>query len=223
MDRLRVSRDRRDAGLTLTELLVSMGIFTIVLAVFMSGLLVMTRSTVRAQDVTDAGDAVRKAFQTMDKQIRYASSINRPGTGAGGAHYVEFITTDLPDGQDPLCTQWRFDPDARTLDFRTWRDVPHPVRSGWRVVATDVRNDLTGSSPELPFVLKTAGGTYTRQQLVVSFDVGRGDAGPDETVGADVSTTFVARNSSYLSPSNDDLDGDGASDTPVCTSGLERP
>lgn len=223
MRRARALPRDRDAGLTLTELLVSMGIFTIVLVVFMGGLLTMTRSTVRAQDVTDAGDALRKAFQTMDREIRYSSSINLPGTGPSGAHYVEFITTERPDDQEPLCTQWRYDPSARTLQVRTWLDVPSATRGGWRMIATDVRNDVTGTSPRLPFVVKTAGGTFTRQQLEVNLDVGRGDPGPGQTTGADVATTFVARNSSYQSPSNADLDGDGQSDTPVCATLLERP
>src|SRR5690606_23012710 len=111
----------------------------------------------------------------------------------------------------------------RTLQVRTWRDIPTATRTDWNTIATDVRNDLSGSSPNLPFVLNAAGGTETRQQLVVSFDVGRGAAGADATTGADVGTVFVARNSSESSPSNADLNLDHVSDTPVCSSHLERP
>lgn len=213
-------RWRGDAGLTLTELLVSMGIFTVILTIFISGMISMTRSTVRAQDITDAGDAVRLAFQTMDKQIRYSSSINFPGVGGSGSHYVEFITTAQPDGAAPLCTQWRYDPTARTLGYRTWRDVATGSRSDWRVVAFDVRNDLTGATPDNPFTLVRANASYLRQQLVVSVDAGRSATGGP---GADIGTTFVARNSSQASPSNLDVNLDSVSDTPVCTSHLERP
>lgn len=213
----------RDAGISLMELIVSMAIFTVVIAVFMSGLLVMTQGAVRAQDVTDAGDAARKSFQTMDKQIRYASSINLPGVGASGAHYVEFLTTAVPDGGDPLCTQWRYDPTARVLEYRTWRDLPTGGPSAWRHIAGDVRNQLTGAAAQPPFVLERAGATTTRQKLLVTIDVGRGPAGADQVVGADVATAFVARNSSDASPSNADLNLDGVSDTPVCTTHLERP
>lgn len=212
-----------DSGLTLMELIVAMGIFTVVLVVFMSGLLTMTSSTVRAQDVTDAGDDLRRAFQTMDKQIRYASSINSAGKGASGAHYVEFLTTAVEEGEKPLCTQWRFDPTARTLGFRTWRDVPTGSPGPWRVVATDVRNPVTGPTASPPFRTQFAKDSLLRQQLVVQLDIGRGDAGTDQVVGADVATVFVARNSSTASPSNADLDQDGVSDTFVCTSHLERP
>lgn len=216
-------REDREAGVSLMELVVAMGIFTIVIAVFMGGLLTMTRGAVRAQDVTDSGDALRKTFQTMDKQIRYASSINFPGVGASGSHYVEFLTTAVPDGGDPLCTQWRFDPTARTLEFRTWRDVPASTRSGWHNIASDVRNELSGAGAVPPFVLLPAGSSTTRQRLDVNVDIGRGAAGADEVIGADVGTAFVARNSSDASPSNADLNLDGVSDTLVCTSHLERP
>ncbi|WP_182111189.1 MULTISPECIES: type II secretion system protein J [unclassified Actinotalea] len=213
----------RDGGLTLIELLVSMGIFTVVLVVFMSGLISMTTSTVRAQDVTNAGDAVRSAFQTMDKQIRYADAVNRPGVGASGSYYLEFRTGAQPDGLAPLCTQWRLDPTARTLAYRTKRDVPSAPVSPWRTIATDVRNPLSGPDKNMPFRFEAAGGASARQSVTVSLDVGRGAAGPDAVTGADMGTVFVARNSSYASPSNPDLDSDGISDTPVCGNPLERP
>lgn len=208
--------------MSLMELIVSMAIFLVVLTVFVSGLLSMSQATVRAQAVTNAGDAVRASFQTMDKQIRYASSINFPGAGGSGSLYVEFITEAQPDGQDPLCTQWRYDPTARTLAYRTWRDVTSGTVSAWRVVATDVRN-ATGATPDPPFQLVPAGTSYVRQQLVVNVDAGRGAAGPQALTGADVQTVFVARNSSTTSLSNLDMNGDGSSDNPVCTSHLERP
>jgi len=216
-------RQEREAGFTLTELIVSMSIFLVVLTVFISGLISMSRATMRAQDVTDAGDSVRAAFQTMDKQVRYASSINFPGTGTSGSYYVEFITEAQPDGQDPLCTQWRYDPTARTLAYRKWRDVSGGTVSPWLNVASDVRNTLGGASPNPPFTLVRAGASYVRQELVVSVDAGRGAEGANAVIGADIGTVFVARNSSASSQSNADTNSDNVSDTPVCTSHLERP
>lgn len=215
-------RAARDAGLTLIELLVSMGIFSVVVVVFMGGLVSMTRSTTRTEQVTDAGDATRRTFQTMDKQIRYASSINFPGVGPSGAHYVEFLTTARPDGAPPLCTQWRMDPTARVIQSRTWPDVVGGTRTPWRTVATDVRNVLSGPGAAPPFVLKPVAGTSVRQQLVVTVDVGRGDAATGSATGADIRTVFVARNSSYLSPSNVP-DATGQSITKICNGLWERP
>lgn len=219
------TRDRaeREAGVSLMELVVSMAIFLVVLTVFISGLISMSQATVRAQGVTNAGDAVRGAFQAMDKQIRYAASINYPGKGPSGSQYVEFVTDAQPDGQPSLCTQWRYDPTARTLAYRTWRDVVSGTASSWRPVAFDVRNAMGGATPNPPFRLIPAGASYVRQQLVVTVDAGRGTAGANAVTGADVATIFVARNSSNSSQSNSDLNGDGTSDSPVCSSHLERP
>jgi len=213
-------QESRDAGFTMTELLTSMFIFAVIISIFLAGMVSMTSSTVRAQDVSDAGDSVRLAFQTLDKQIRYADSINSPGVGSSGAHYVEFLTSAQEDGLLPLCTQWRYDPTAATLSYRTWRDAPTGTVSEWRMVADDMRNDLSGATPDKPFVLLFAASAQLRQELVVSLSSGRtGEIG----TGADIGTRFVARNSSVQSLSNHDTNGDGISDVFVCSSHLARP
>ena len=208
-----------DSGFTLTELIVAMSIFAIIITIFLSGMVSMTSATVRAQDVANAGDSVRLAFQMLDKQIRYAESINSPGVGGSGAHYVEFLTSSQRDGELPLCTQWRYQPTDRSLAYRTWRDVPTGTVSGWRVIAVNMRNDLSGSPPDTPFVLLFADAAQVRQELKVSFNAGRTVTGEP---GADIGTRFVARNSSEQSVSNADDNGDGVSDTLVCSSHLER-
>lgn len=205
-----------DSGLSLVELLVAMGIFTVVISVFTAALVTMTQGTAHTQSVADAGDAARKAFQRMDKQVRYAAAINRPGAGTSGARYVEFRTAAVPAGTSPFCTQWKLDPVAQTLEVRTWADVPGATQSGWNTIVTEVRNDLAAG--EEPFAFAQADADVLHQTLHVVLRVGRGS-----TAGADVSTTFVARNSSADVLSNLDTDGDGQSDTPVCTSASGRP
>lgn len=217
MSRLRAAVRRRtgdDAGMSLVELIVSMGIFTIVISIFMAGVAGMARSTARAQAVGDAGDAVRNVFQRMDREFRYAAAINRPGQGGVGTYYVESLTTAVPVGLNPLCTQWRYVTATRTLEMRSWRTGAASAGS-WRIMADDVRNDLTDPARR-PFAFTPAGPVYQRQQLRVLLDVGPGPAGPNERVGAELDSTFVARNSSTSSQSNRDDDANGQSDTPVC-------
>lgn len=216
----RSGQAKPDQGMGVIELVTAMAIFSVVLVVFIGGLISMARTTARATSVADASDDLRRTFHALDKQVRYSSSINRPGTGSSGSWYVEFVATALPDGQESLCTQWRFDPTAQTLAYRTWRDVSVATVSDWKVVAYDLTNDIAGG--DLPFVFDAAGGVYNRQRLTVSMQV-TADSGPAGEVKSDVETVFVARNSSYLSPSNPDLDSDGISDTPVCASHLDRP
>ncbi len=214
------SRKPHDAGVSVVELLISMMIFSVVIGVFAGGLIVMARSTARTSEVTDASNSLRTTFQHLDRQIRYASSINSPGVGGSGSWYVEFITTSVPEGEVPRCTQWRFDPTAETMAYRTWRDVPSSSVSEWRIVAEGMRNDV--GAGDLPFVFHPANGVYTRQSLDVAVYVAS-DPNPGGDIDADIGTTFVARNSSTESPSNPDLNNDGVSDTLVCTSHLSRP
>jgi prepilin-type N-terminal cleavage/methylation domain-containing protein len=205
----------RDAGVTLVEFMVAMMIFTVVIAVFMGGLVVMTRSTARAQAVAEAGDDVRLAFQRMDKQVRYASAINRPGAGPSGAVYVEFRTTAVQPGDDPFCTQWRYVPSQGLLQVRSWDDVGAASPGAWNTLIDDVRN----TSDEAPFTFVPADDQRLHQQLRVHLLVG-----PYDRAGAESQTTFVARNSSADSSTNADMSpADGQSDTRVCISTGGRP
>lgn len=202
--------------MTLVELLVAMGIFTVVVVVFMAGIVVMTKSTARAQSVGDAGDAALKVFQRFDKQVRYASSINGAGAGTtSGTYYVEYLVSAVEAGQSPICYQWQYSATARTLAVRSWKDVAPRTPSAWSTVATNVRNDLSQAA-ERPFVFKPADPINLRQQLVVHLDIGPGAAGATARKGAEIDSVFVARNSSSASPSNVDNNADGLSDNPVC-------
>jgi hypothetical protein len=204
--RSRARREGADSGLTVVEFIVAMLIFSAVIAVFMGGLVIMTRSTATTQAV---------AFQRMDKQVRYASAINRPGSGASGAVYVEFRTTAVEAGSSPTCTQWRYVPADGVLQVRSWVDTGGAPPATWRTLIDDVRNGVD----EPPFGFVAADGTHLYQQLQVHLQVG-----PGERAGAESRTTFVARNSSIDSSTNTDTSpADGQSDTRVCISTGGRP
>lgn len=226
MTRFRAALRRRtseyESGMTLVELLVSMGILTVIVGIFMGGVVVMTKDTSRAQGVSNAGDAARKVFQRMDKEIRYSSSINRPGAGATtGTYYVEYLISAVDAGQQPLCTQWRYTASTRKLDVRTWRVQATPVVSAWNTMAINVRNDLSVVS-QRPFVFTPAGSTYQKQQLRVFLDMGPG-AGATSKAGAQLDSFFIARNTSGSSQSNaESASVPGQSANPVC-SGPGRP
>lgn len=208
--------------MSLVELLVSMGIFMTIVSVFMAGVVIMTKNTTRAQAVGDSGDAVRKVFQRLDKDVRYAAAINRPGAGAAGTYYVEYLTTAVDTGLKPLCTQWRYTASTRKLEVRTWRTIAVPTPTAWRTMATNVRNDLTVVA-QRPFEFTAAGAMFRKQQLRVYLDVSPGATGATARKGAQLDSVFVARNSSELSQSNADAaPADGLSDTPVCP-GPGRP
>ena len=134
-----IEQRRDDAGISIVELLIAMAIFVTVIVVFMAGVVVMTKNTVRSQVTIDAGDDVRRVFQVIDKQVRYADAINRPGAGGGGRMYVEFRTpATVAASGVTTCTQWRWDPATELLadphvDRRRRRTLP-----AFRTVATDI-------------------------------------------------------------------------------------
>jgi type II secretory pathway pseudopilin PulG len=200
--------------MSLIELLVAMGIFVVVIAVFMSGVVSMTRVTARAQGVSDATTSARKVLDRFDKQVRYATAVNSPGSGVSGAYYVEYLAPAQDAGAAPYCAQWQYDPTGHTMSIRTWTDSATPSPSPWNVIATNVRNAATNP----PFVFTFASDSLQRQQLTVTLDIGSATK-----AGAQVSTTYVARNSSVNTQSNLDANADLASDSPVCQSGVGRP
>jgi len=206
-------RGERDEGISLIELIVALGIFSTVVAIFMAGVVVMTRNTVRSQVVSDSGDALRVTFQRLDKQVRYADAINFEGAGAGGAQYVEFRTpaTVAPSGVT-TCTQWRWDPATKVLQYRMWAQSDATLPS----FTTIAKNVVAGTAP-YPFDMVPASPTHPRQSLKVTL-VASVD---DRTVTT--ASEFVARNSSVESAGNADTNGDGISDVPACWRSGVRP
>ena len=221
MNRLREALRRRgdDSGMSLTELIVAMGIFSVVVVIFMAGVVVMTKNTARAQAVGDSGDAALKIFQRLDKEVRYSSGINAGGAGTtAGTYYVEYLITAVDAGTQPKCVPWRNAAATHKRHRRTCPNVAAPTASAWLTMATTVRNDLTDTT-QRPFVFQKADDTNVNQRLVVHLDLGYGAANGKR--GASIDSVFVARNTSKLSQSNN-LNGAGANVTPVCNQ-LGRP
>jgi len=109
----------RDEGATLVELLVAFGIFAILLAIVTAATLSMFQSSRKQASQGDDLDASRKVIELLDKQVRYANAITTPGTGPSGDTYVEWRTGNI--GLQQTCTQWRYDPTANQLAYRSWR------------------------------------------------------------------------------------------------------
>lgn len=216
--RLRRLRETRDSGMTLTELIVSMGIFTAVLMVFMAAVVSMSQTTVRAQVTSDAASQLRTVFQRLDKELRYASEINVPGI-SNGDMYVEYLVPVSTANAEELCVQWRLQPSTQELQRRDWPlDAPDQV-SQWSTLVTDVQNDLSDSA-QAPFESHLAGPSldskvYLQQRLDVYLDTGVSTASSSRG-GGQLDVSFVALNSSVNS---DTQDGDT-----VCLSGaVQRP
>jgi prepilin-type N-terminal cleavage/methylation domain-containing protein len=212
--------DQRDAGFSLLELMIALGIFTIFIAMFLAAVVSLSRGTVRARLTTETASGISIVFQNIDRQVRYADSINFPGTGPSGARYIEFRTPASSTKENVTrCTQWRYVPNTGRLESRQWSDVAGAVRPAW---STKLSNVISVSGAKYPFemVPATQAGT-SKQQLVLTIEAGNPSAA--DKSGSSVTTRFVARNSSITSMSNNDSILPGASNTPVCTVPGDRP
>jgi type II secretory pathway pseudopilin PulG len=169
-------------------MLVAMGLMSILIAIFMAGIVQMTKSAVRVQNVNNSTDEARRAFDRLDRQLRYASAVNTPGK-TGNDWYVEFLTTATGTAT-AQCTQWRLVNSTHQLQYRTWA-VASATASGWTTVASNVVNN---PATQPPFTLTAADTTYTKQQVALYLKVSNGQPG-----GAEVSARFIARNSSTAS------------------------
>ena len=195
-----------DHGFSLVELAVAMAVTSLLLAAVGAALVAVIGAYGRVQDTSLAADRGRVLLDRFDRDLRQVSAINRPGS-VGGRVYVEYETDVADTGIPSTCTQWRLDTAAKRLDVRTW-PATATTAPAFVPAASGVANDPV---TQPPFGFAPAGGDAVHQQLTVTLRLAlaRGQALTRATV--------TARNSSPASPSNADADGDGASDTPVCT------
>jgi len=209
-----------------------MAMFVVLLSVCAGAITTMTRTVSKSQGLADSSAEVRRAFDQMDRQMRYADALNPP-TLVGTTWYVELRTS--ADGDDdgmPTCTQWRLVGDTDELQVRTW-EVQGTTASGltpWATVARRIVND-PADSDERPFTFAAAGSRLPalggvsaesttlesktlRQRLRVRL---LSTADGPEPGSAESVVDFSARNSSTTSETNPDANNDGVPNVAVCT------
>lgn len=205
-----------DDGFTLVELIVAIGVFTLFIGLILSTTVTLSQSAVRSRLIAETSNATITLFGALDRQARYADSINFPGVGSSGARYIEFRTpANSAASGVTTCTQWRYLPAEGRIESRSWADIGGATPTPWSTKMSDV---LDGDDADYPFALVPAD-LSTPQKLVVSIRSGVEHL----EAGSTMTTTFVARNSSIQSPSNVDADNNKVSDTPVCLATGDRP
>src|SRR3954469_8563166 len=162
-------RRHGDAGYTLTELLVSMGIFALLLALVAAATTTMFKSLWKQTGQTDNLDNSRKVIALLDKQVRYANAINTPGTGSDGNLYVDWRSGNL--NQQQTCYQWRVVSSSKQLQYRTWLPPlfggSTPAATSWVTVGTGV--SASGATPIFSITPPTSALTPTHEYLTVTF------------------------------------------------------
>lgn len=190
-------RPSSEEGLTLVELVVAMGILSIVIVVFSTTLSAMQRAVVE-QEVRDTmGNQARLALQTIDRQVRSGNILYSPGTevdpisGATGAGYMMrvYTQTNFPTN-GAHCALWLIDAQQQ-LKYRWWPANQPEDASDWRVITDGVVNRAAGVPV---FSLSGTGRTMTVTFLV------NADYEDRPSATQRFSASLTGRNTSYGYP-----------------------
>jgi type II secretory pathway pseudopilin PulG len=188
-------RERDDAGVTLIDVVISMTIMSVFLAMFTTGILQIYRGTNKTEAITSAQSQLNVVFLRLDKEIRYAAGISVPNvTTTGGYYFEEYLTTNTGTN---TCTQMRFDPIGTQLTRRTWTEGTTPlVPSAWVPLVSSVNATGGGS----PFALLAADSTYNFQRLRLKLTAVFGVGVNSASKAIDI--TFSALNTSLTTSSD---------------------
>ncbi|WP_175987805.1 prepilin-type N-terminal cleavage/methylation domain-containing protein [Microbacterium tenebrionis] len=204
-----------ERGYSLIELIIAMGIFSIFLAMFIGGIVAVSRATNDARTDAQTSSAIGISLQRLERSVRYADAINRPGT-VGHRAYVEWRTSAVSASSGvETCSQLRYNSDDGTVALRTWKASASPATGTWGVILRDVRGAATTTYPFS--VVAAAGGISNYQGLTVHVI-----AGTSDSAGTETTTTIYAKNSSFDSISNA-VGTNGQSANPVCAGTGYRP
>jgi hypothetical protein len=188
-------KGRSDAGVTHVELLVGMTIMTIFMSMFTASVVMMYKSTSKAEAIGNTASQLSMAFTRLDKSVRYASAITEPAQGADNNWYVEWLSTFSGTAQ---CTRIRLNVAAGQLQQRTWTvdsSGSPSAPSDWIPLASNLQ---TGGASDPQPLTRVSDPNVPYQQLriyLIAQTVGQ--SGPTKSV-SDV--TFTAFNTSVYSP-----------------------
>lgn len=196
-----------DAGWSLTELMIAMGIFAVVISVMMTAVATWSDSAVRVNRGADQAMEARKVFDSFDRTILAAAEVNRP-VKVGNDWYVEML--DKTRATD-RCKQWVFRGATGAVQSRDWATGTAISAPAWVTLGTR----FVDEPGYKPFVVSQPSSTSEYQMLTLRLKGNSGTDSPDTLTSA----TFVARNSSATSDTvPDSSPSDGVSDAQVCLS-----
>jgi prepilin-type N-terminal cleavage/methylation domain-containing protein len=197
-------RPAPDQGFTLIEVLVSVGIMSIVLAVVIGAITQIYSATIRVDTTTYDRDQLTVAFRRLDKEIRQAIWLATPGL-VGTRYYLEYA---MPGG---TCRQLKYD--GGVLSVSSWV-LPSNLPVGPMVLASN----LTLVSGTTPFTVYASGSTPYASAPAGTSGVGRNYSPEHEQLRLRVNavsgrvtvpfdTIFTAENTSRLTATANDCSG----------------
>lgn len=170
-------RAQEDAGVSLPEVLVTMAIFSAVMAIVFQALIAVQSQTSKVEGSAAAVSQVRAGLAQIDKQIRSGNVLYSPAdepaavascTSAGTAGTCMRVYTQANGTQ--RCVQWQViadpaRPGTSMLRSRGWAAGPVNV-SSWATVA----RGLSTSPSVMPFTLQGGATAYKSRLLDVHLE-----------------------------------------------------
>ncbi|GGK57202.1 hypothetical protein Ppa06_15400 [Planomonospora parontospora subsp. parontospora] len=175
--RLRRARPAGDAGLSLTEVMVSISLMGVMMVIFTTGVLQVYRAVNGVEALSASQSQLQTAFQRLDKEIRYATWISQPSAPIRDNRYVEFAyvepvernpqTGQAQTGQAQtgraMCGQLRLDLSRGVLQLVRWTPGSPPAEGrpgetlASEIAVDDLRQDPPRGTAKAPFVFWPAG------------------------------------------------------------------
>jgi len=204
LQRLRRGNERRDSGFTLIEMLISMIVFSIAIAMVYTAIIKVQHYTTDVQGSADANSELRQSIAVIDKQVRSGNVLYSPanetspstctasGTDAGTCMRVYTQTNGLQRR-----VQWQVitdpaHPATQMLRSRSWSPTwqTDNAYTSWR---TDARG-LVATPSQAPFTLAGAVNTTSSRFLVVRFEAKDPRRRNSPAV---ITTSLAGRNTNY--------------------------
>ena len=184
--------------MTLVELVVAMGILSIVMLVMTTTLSSIQRAVVEEDVRTRLNDQARLAVQSIDRLVRSGNILydpvnesgNDPYGAATGYMFRIYTQAEQTAGQSARCAIWLLN-DQQQLLYRTWPILEPENASDWQVVADSVVNRNLGNPA---FSLDAAGRT-----IAVNFYINPDLAHRPQATQV-VSASLTGRNTSFGYP-----------------------
>ena len=185
--------------MTLVELIVAMGILSIVMLVLTTTLSSIQRAVVEEDVRIRLNDQARLALQSIDRLVRSGNILYDPvdesgndpyDAGATGYLFRIYTQAEQSATQDARCALWLVNDDQQLI-YRTWPILDPDAASDWSVVADGIVNrDLAAPA----FTLDPAGRT-----IAVEFHVNPDLAKRPQATQV-VEASLTGRNTSFGYP-----------------------
>jgi hypothetical protein len=197
------SRLGEESGMGLGEVMISMTVMVVVIAILLSTLTAVQKLASRTDSKGINNDQARLAMIQLDREIRSGNVLYDPATESPSGFVLRIYTQSNANIRTPspgyVCRLWRVN-DEEELQSRYWPPNQPEDATPWITVATGIVNRIM--SPTVTAFSRTDVASATGGRVInIVLMVNNAYANrPEETVR--IETSITGRNTSYGFPVN---------------------